>query len=204
MGFSRRARERLMATLPLSRIAELLDPYYPQVPAEIVSGVSVYLDLLLKWNARMNLTSIRTPELMVTRHFGESLFVARHLPLEAKTLLDVGSGAGFPGLPVQLARPDLRVTLAESQNKKGAFLREAVRVLRLRSVVWGGRVEAMPPEWRFDVVALRAVDDPVSALVVGRKRLAPGGFLATLTTEAIAVGESIPMPGSDRSYLHIF
>src|ERR1700753_3420102 len=121
-----------MPALSESAIAELLTPYlspYPSnVPATLLPQLSTYLDLLLKWNARTNLTAICDPEEIVRLHFGESLFVARHLhPRE--TLLDRGSGEVFPGIPVKLALPDLRVTLAESQNKKAAFLQEAVRAL---------------------------------------------------------------------------
>src|ERR1700728_3898680 len=100
-----------MPTLSESAIATLLIPSLTP-PAAILPQLSAYLDLLLKWNARTNLTAIRDPEEIVRRHFGESLFVARHLPA-CDTLLDLGSGAGFPGIPIQLALPELNVTLAE-------------------------------------------------------------------------------------------
>ena len=110
---------------------------------ELYRQLSNYLDLLLKWNARTNLTAIWEPEEIVRRHFGESLFAGRQVGA-AKTLLDFGSGAGFPGIPMQLLWPEMAVMLAESQGKKAAFLREAVRTLGLRSQVWAGRVEKMP------------------------------------------------------------
>ena len=154
-----------------SLIAELLEPYIGipigQAEREVAGCVDwpaiytkllIYLELIMKWNERINLTGIRTPEEIVRRHFGESLFVGAHVG-ECGTLLDFGSGAGFPGVPIQLLRPDVRVTLAESQGKKAAFLNEVVRSLGLQSEVWAGRVEAMPAEQRFDVVVLRAVDD---------------------------------------------
>jgi 16S rRNA (guanine527-N7)-methyltransferase len=151
-----------MATLPESRIAALLAPYL-DVPPKILSQLSAYLDLLLKWNARTNLTAIREPEEIVRRHFGESLFAAERLgPCE--TLLDLGSGAGFPGLPIALLRPEIRVTLAESQGKKAAFLREVARTLDLAVEIWSNRAEALPPERRFDMVTLRAVDNMARAL----------------------------------------
>src|SRR5665213_2921666 len=117
-----------MPTLPETRIAALLAPYlghHPVAPT-LYPQLSKYLDLLLKWNARTNLTAIRDPEEIVRRHFGESLFAARHLDPKTATLLDLGSGAGFPGLPIALLCPEIQVTLAESQNKKASFLREAV------------------------------------------------------------------------------
>jgi len=143
--------------LTAEEIGGLLEPYVGVVGADICAQLAVYLELILKWNARMNLTAIREPEEIARRHFGESLFVGQHLGA-CETLLDFGSGAGFPGVPIQLLRPEVQVTLAESQGKKAAFLREVVRVLGLRAEVWAGRVEAMPVERRFDVVAMRAVD----------------------------------------------
>src|SRR5580698_9800537 len=122
-----------MATLPESTIATLLQPYLTRqatFPDALYPKLSTYLDLLLKWNTRTNLTAIRDPEEIVCRHFGESLFAAQHLDPAATTLLDFGSGAGFPGLPIALLRPEIQVTLAESQNKKATFLREVVRSLK--------------------------------------------------------------------------
>src|ERR1039457_4759140 len=99
-------------------LTALLTPYATVTPS-LASQLLTYLDLILKWNARFNLTAIRTPEDIVRRHFGESLFAAAHLG-PCATLLDYGSGAGFPGLPTQLLRPDVQVTLAESRAKKAA------------------------------------------------------------------------------------
>src|SRR5580658_5381889 len=98
--------------------------------------ISTYIDLLLRWNARVNLTAVRDPEEIVTRHFGESLFAARHLfpqqgAASSEYLIDLGSGAGFPGLPMKVWRPNLRLTLIEATQKKCTFLQEAVRKLGL-------------------------------------------------------------------------
>jgi 16S rRNA (guanine527-N7)-methyltransferase len=153
-------------------MAELLQPYLPTaeaIPESLYGQLAGYLQLLLKWNAKTNLTAIREPDEIVRRHFGESLVVAQHLG-ECSTLLDFGSGAGFPGLPIQLARPELRVTLGESQNKKASFLREVVRTLGLQTEVWDKRVEAMPEACTFDVVTLRAVDNMESAVAAASLR----------------------------------
>ncbi|MEI9981717.1 MAG: 16S rRNA (guanine(527)-N(7))-methyltransferase RsmG [Edaphobacter sp.] len=193
-----------MPTLPESTIAALLTPYLTPPPA-VLSQLSLYLDLLLKWNARTNLTAIRDPEEIVRRHFGESLFAARHVPAETRTLLDFGSGAGFPGLPIALLHPNLQVTLAESQNKKSTFLREAVRTLTLPNVeVWPHRTEAMPSNRLFQIVTLRAVDDMAAALSAARARIAPGGHLLLLTTanHAPNAGSSIPLPNSHLGILY--
>jgi 16S rRNA (guanine527-N7)-methyltransferase len=172
-----------MATLSADRIAELLADFYPSPSGLLLSQLSTYLDLLLKWNARTNLTAIRHPEAIVRRHFGESLFTAAHLP-PAESLLDIGSGAGFPGLPIQLAIPTLAVTLAESQGKKAGFLREAVRVLGLRTEVWGDRVEKMPA---------------ARALALAQERRSAGGVIVHLTSLSGDTGEQILFPGSKQS-----
>jgi 16S rRNA (guanine527-N7)-methyltransferase len=199
-----------MPALSEPAIAELLIPYLPNIPSGLLPQLSTYLDLLLKWNARTNLTAIRDPEEIVRRHFGESLFAARHLDPDATTLLDFGSGAGFPGLPIALLRPEITVTLAESQNKKATFLREVVRTLNLTTEVWPNRVEAMPASRRFDVVALRAVDNMETALPAAIARIAPGGRLAVLSTTALSTkantpagGRSIPLPNSQSGVLFL-
>ena len=209
-----------MPALSENEIARLLIPYLgetsassslqePQVPADIYFRLSAYLDLLLKWNARTNLTAIRDPQEIVRRHFGESLFAGRHLGAP-ETLLDLGSGAGFPGLPIALLYPQIRVTLAESQNKKATFLREAVRTLELPSVeVWAARAEVLPATRQFHTVALRAVDNMEAALLAARARIAPGGQLAVLSTlnqirpNILTEGRSIPLPNSESGVLYL-
>lgn len=192
-----------MATLTQDSLKTLLLPYAPEVPERLLGQLSAYLDLLVKWNARTNLSAIREPEEMVRRHFGESLFAARHLPAGAKTLLDVGSGAGFPGLPIALAHPGLTVTLAESQNKKASFLREVVRTLGIPVEVWADRVEHLASERRFDVVTLRAVDHPAFALELARERLTAGGTILHLTSLPVESGAVIAMPNTLTGVLNL-
>jgi len=194
-----------MPTLSESAIAELISPYLPQIPFGLIPKLSLYLDLLLKWNARTNLTAIREPDEIVRRHFGESLFTARHLAPAARTLLDFGSGAGFPGLPIALLLPELRVTLAESQNKKSTFLREVIRILKLSTEVWPNRVEAMPEGRLFDVVTLRAVDSLEIAISAATYRIVPDGQLAILTTinQAPHGSELIPLPNAQSGVLSL-
>ena len=195
-----------MPTLAEARIATLLHPYLDSVPVppDLYPQLSTYLDLLLKWNARTNLTAIRDPEDIVRRHFGESLFAARHLtprlPPNA-TLLDFGSGAGFPGLPIQLLHPTLRVTLAESQGKKASFLREAVRTLHLSTEVWAARVDTLPTTILFNAVTLRAVDNMQQALADAALRITPGGYLVTLSTDPAPNAECLPLPGNAPGWL---
>ena len=196
-----------MPTLPNDRIARLIEPYCPEASKLVVDQLSAYLDLLLKWNARTNLTSIREPEEIVQRHFGESLFAGLHLPM-VQTVLDFGSGAGFPGIPIQLVRPEIQVTLGESQNKKATFLREAVRSLELRSEVWADRIEDMPHDRHFDLVAMRAVDNMAAAVKAASERASK--YMAILTTTGASVliagftlKEVIPLPGSAEKVLLI-
>ncbi len=199
-----------MPALTPDRIAQLLEPFLLAPQPALCAQLSLYLDLLLRWNARTNLTAIRDPEEIVRRHFGEGLFTGTHLqpllPANA-TLLDFGSGAGFPGLPIQLLLPELTVTLAESQGKKASFLREAVRVLELKTEVWLGRVEDMPSDRRFNAVTLRAVDNMDTALAEAACRLHPGGVLASLTAAASPnpspTRQCIPLPLSATSFLYL-
>ncbi len=194
-----------MPALPESAIADLLSPYLERGSPGLYSQLSVYLDLLLKWNARTNLTAIRDPEEIVRRHFGESLFAAQNLG-HPDTVLDFGSGAGFPGLPIAILRPEIYVTLAESQNKKATFLRETVRTLNLSNVeVWAARVETLPPDRRFHTITLRAVDDMEAALPSARARTATGGQLAILTTthQISSAGRTIALPNSKAGVLYL-
>jgi 16S rRNA (guanine527-N7)-methyltransferase len=141
-----------------------------------------YLSLLLRWNARVNLTAIRDEDGILSRHFVESIACARALPAGIHTLLDFGSGAGFPGIPIALCRPEIAVTLAESQGKKAAFLNEAVRDLRITAKVHSDRAERLCTE--FDCVTLRAVDKMESAVQAAGRLVRPGGWMALMTTEA--------------------
>lgn len=172
---------------------------------------ATYCALLLRWNARTNLTAVRDEDGILSRHFVESIACARALPKGIATLLDFGSGAGFPGIPIALCRAEIAVTLAESQGKKAAFLREAVRTLRLSAFVHSGRAEQL--DTCFDCVTLRAVDHMTQAAQTAIRLLVPGGWLALMTTksEAGTLREScgdvssnwseLPLPGSDRRVL---
>lgn len=120
--------------------------------------IRVYSELLLKWNQKLNLTAIVEPREILERHFGESLFALSMIPKDARTLIDIGSGAGFPGLALKMARPALEVTLLEPVLKKAAFLKEAARALELTVKVRSLRIEDCPPsEMQSDCFTCRAV-----------------------------------------------
>lgn len=154
------------------------------VDSQIAERFAAYLSLILRWNSRTNLTAVRDAEGILARHFVESIACARALPAEIRMLLDFGSGAGFPGLPIALCRPEIAVTLAESQGKKAAFLQEAVRVLGVQATVHAGRAESLGAE--FDCVTLRAVDRMGEAVTAASRLVRPGGWLALMTTRAQA------------------
>ncbi len=148
--------------------------------------LSSYVSLILRWNTRVNLTSIRSEDGIISRHIIESNIVSSILPTGIGTLLDFGSGAGLPGIPIAISRPEILVTLAESQNKKAAFLMEAVRVLGLTAKVHSGRAEELKSH--FDCVILRAVDKMAAAVSSAAGMVAPGGWLALMTTAASLEG----------------
>lgn len=192
----------------MERIASAVDEAgLSPLPATVAERFSTYFELLSRWNAKLNLTAIRTPEDVLQRHFLESIFCAQKLPPGIVTLLDYGSGAGFPGIPIALCRPEIRVTLAESQGKKAGFLREAVRTLNLEAEIYSGRVEGMPAHRVFNAVTLRAVDKMGEALKLAADRVSRAGWLVVLCSKgAITVpddftGGELPLPQSERTVL---
>jgi 16S rRNA (guanine527-N7)-methyltransferase len=184
------AGERLNALL----VQAGFDPLDPQLASRFES----YLSLILRWNARMNLTAIRDEGGILSRHFVESIACARALPAGITTLLDFGSGAGFPGIPIALCRPEIAVTLAESNGKKAAFLQEAIRNLDITAKVHSKRAESLPNP--YDCVTLRAVDRMEQAVRTARGLVRPGGWLALMTTRSQvaslqdAAGDSFSWP----------
>lgn len=144
---------------------------------DTIGKLDAYLDLIVKWNAVHNLTAIRDKARMVTHHLLDSLAVAPHVPMQA-TLLDAGSGAGLPGIPLALARPDLVVTLLDSNQKKAAFLQQAVSTLNLgNAAVACERLERYQPRATFDFVISRAFAELADFVVQARHLVAPSGRL---------------------------
>jgi 16S rRNA (guanine527-N7)-methyltransferase len=143
-----------------SRLSALLEPFGVKLDASQTDRLLLYLDLLLRWNKRINLTSIKNPEDCVSRHFGESLFISKLFELQG-SLLDIGSGAGFPGLAIKIVSPAVSVTLLEPVAKKRAFLKEVARTCQLAMVdVRGERFVdylAGSTHLSFEAVTARAV-----------------------------------------------
>jgi 16S rRNA (guanine527-N7)-methyltransferase len=206
------------------RISALLEPFLGppgdrRVSTDDLDKMSAYIDLLLRWNARINLTAIREPEQIIPRHFGESLFMARLLfpgagagsePVRSKIearrsrplhVIDIGSGAGFPALPIKIWEPEIHLTMIESNHKKAAFLREAARELKLTDVnVIAERAESVAARLSSasevdapatknklqpaEIVTFRAVERFNQILPLATKFLAKNGRLAILTTQS--------------------
>ncbi len=224
-----------------AQIPALLEPFLEQrlSPSQL-DQISIYIDLLIRWNARINLTAIRKEGEIVTRHFGESFFLARHLfppstqegarvstgyevpgtghrPLPTAHCLDVGSGAGFPALPLKIWAPYIHLTLIESNHKKAAFLREVARALTLTNInIIAARAETVAAQAgrpRAEVVTLRAVEHFETILLQAARFLAPNGRLALLigaaqiphltTLTNLTWQPPIPVPQSNARVLSI-
>jgi len=161
-------------------IAEVLRPF-AELQSQDLSSISIYIDLLMKWNSRINLTAVRDPEQMLTRHFGESFFAAKNLMKRdwQGSIVDVGSGAGFPGIPLTMWACAAQVSLIESNAKKAAFLYQLIRSLELKNAkVFLGRAEIFAEE--PDLVTMRAVEKFENVLPVAAGHIAPGGRVALM------------------------
>ena len=179
--------------------------------AATLAQFEVYISLILRWNTRLNLTSVRDESTIISNHLVESIACARALPDGVGILLDYGSGAGLPGIPIALCRTGISVTLAESQSKKAAFLQEVVRVLGIGTKVHAARAESLTG--RFDCITLRAVDKMPKAVAAATRLVVHGGWLALMATRGdltslrTAAGpeftwnETLPLPFSENRIL---
>jgi 16S rRNA (guanine527-N7)-methyltransferase len=177
-----------------AEIKELVRPMLLEpLPDAAYEQLSAYVQLLYRWNARMNLTAVRDARTLVELHIGECLYAAQLIPPETSSVLDFGSGAGLPGIPMQIARPHAAIILAESQTKKASFLRECVRELHLGATgVHSGRVEDLPADQMFDLVAMRAVDRMDVALQTALPRAGRCCMVLTSASEAESVKSALP------------
>ena len=142
------------------------------VPAARRLRLLAYLDLLTGWNRHTNLTAVREPAAMVTRHLLDALALLPHV--QRGRLADLGSGAGLPGIPLAIARPDLAVTLVDSNGKKARFLRAAVAELGLAATVAQARIETL--QGPFETITARALSSLAQMLDWGGHLLAEGGI----------------------------
>ena len=161
-------------------VAEGLSAMGLALPDATSLKLAAYLELIAKWNRVHNLTAVREPAQMVVLHLLDSLSVLPHVEA-AGSLLDVGTGAGLPGIPISIARPQLEVTLLDSSHKKSAFLTQAKTELGLANAsVMCERVEQWKPGRTFDVVVSRAFSDLADFVLQARHLVAPGGYLLAM------------------------
>jgi 16S rRNA (guanine527-N7)-methyltransferase len=196
-------------------IALILRDYGVAATPALCLAIQSYISVLLRWNEKIALTTITDPLDIVRFHFGESMFGAAAVPIKEGRLADVGTGAGFPGLPLKLFLPSLDLFLIESNAKKASFLSECIRGLDLRGVeVYRGRFEDIKPaENRFDFVTARALGGYSELVAWSLRQLAPGGSLVLWLGErdAAEIRKSlnlnwrspVPITGSDRRVLLI-
>ena len=167
--------------VPIGRkqLLAVLAPYGVVLTDEQIAKVVEYIRLLLKWNRLTSLTTITNPSEIAGRHFGESMFAASLLPVENGRLVDIGSGAGFPGLALKILHPNLSITLVESNKKKSAFLSEVARTLELPAVkVLSERFEDIRPASDFaNFLTARAVGGFSEMLRWGRTALSSRGHI---------------------------
>jgi len=163
-----------------SQVAEGLSAMGLDLPAEAPLRFTAYLELIAKWNRVHNLTAVREPGQMVVLHLLDSLSVLPHLG-SAATLLDVGTGAGLPGIPLAIARPQLAVTLLDASHKKASFLQQAKTELGLANVaVACERVESWRPAAPFDIVVSRAFAELSEFVAQAGHLVAPGGTMLAM------------------------
>jgi 16S rRNA (guanine(527)-N(7))-methyltransferase RsmG len=127
---------------------------YAPLSAKQISQLQAHYDLLVRWNAKLNLTRIESPEQAELLHYCESLYLGACLPPGPLKIADIGTGAGFPGIPIAILRPESHITLVESHQRKAVFLREATRDLR-NIKIFAGRAQDLPGS--FDWIVGRAV-----------------------------------------------
>jgi len=158
-----------------------------------VDAFLVYLVELEKWNRKINLTAIRKEQDIVIKHFLDSLtYLNGFVPASALRLLDMGSGAGFPAVPIKIARPEISVTMVESVSKKSSFLRHIIRTLKLTdTIVFDKRTGDLPSSHHqtYDVVTARAFADMKAAISEGAPFLKPGGLMVLSRGPEETIGE---------------
>lgn len=154
-----------------------------QLNQQMMQMLLIYLDELKEWNQKINLTSLKDDTSIIIDHFIDSLSVVPHLPATGR-LLDAGSGAGFPGLPIKIARPELDVTLLEGKRKKINFLRQVILLLNLSHVTaLHGRAESLLSDHKapaFDIIIARAFTTLDRLLKLAQPLLQDGGCLITM------------------------
>jgi len=168
-----------MPIIPDQLIDSTLQEYGVSANSDIRSGIQKYISLLRRWNERISLTTITDPRQILRFHFGESMFAASAVPIRNGRLADVGSGAGFPGIPLKILIPTLDLVLIESNTKKASFLSECIRELSLVGAeVFRSRFEDLDERaLDFGFITARALGDYEGLVEWAQESLASGGAL---------------------------
>lgn len=191
-----------------------------ELSQEVLRQAESYYRLLSQWNKKVNLTSLSKPEEVITYHFVESFFAALHMTDSPSLWADVGSGAGFPALPIKMLRPRLKLYLVEPNHKKVHFLKEVVRRLGLPEV-WAMAVtlqefqHSLPSPGRFRYITSRAWGALPELIDFSRQTLEPEGRMllfmgekgcqefARMDLEGLVVERRVTLPTRDRGFLLI-
>jgi 16S rRNA (guanine527-N7)-methyltransferase len=201
-------------TLSDLKIAEMLSGYGVAASPKLAGSIRTYISILLRWNSKVSLTTVVDPIEILKFHFGESLFAVSKVPISHGRLADVGSGAGFPGLPLAMLLPDLEVILIESNMKKATFLSEVVRELKIANVtVRRERFEKIGENGELDFVTARALGSHDELLNWSSGALKASGkvilWLGERDAASVATGKGwhlaspISIPESERRVLLI-
>ena len=164
--------------LDTSRIQEILAPYEITADESLCVAIRVYIAMLAQWNCKVALTAMTDPVEVLRFHFGESLFAVSRMDICKGRLADIGTGPGFPGIPIRMVCPQLELLLVESNSKKAAFLSEVVRKLDLSGVsVIRKRMEEIGERetGKLDCVTARALGGYEDLLEWAKSRLSPRG-----------------------------
>ena len=182
--------------------AELLRTQLRGLSGSQIDLLEKHFILLQRWNQSLNLTSLKTAEEIIERHYAESLFLGAHLPAGGLRIVDIGSGAGFPGIPVAILRPECHVKLVESQRRKSVFLREADRELMNIAIV-ADRIEAVKQTFDWAISRAVKIED------IQKAALSVAGKVALLAGEAkpssacFTWNDPIRLPSGEQRFLWI-
>lgn len=177
----------LYATLSDVRMQSVLRLYGVEADSELCEKIRIYVSTLLQWNAKISLTTITDPEQILRVHFGESFFAANVSGIANRRVADIGTGAGFPGIPIRMVRQAVQLTLVEAVAKKAAFLGEVLRKINISGVnIIRCRMEDISDAAGFDLITARALGKYNDLLRWSKARLSQTGKIVLLLGRAEA------------------